>query len=117
MFLIFAYSAFRLAFDPVSVRDALRSAHIRLSVVRVGTSADRIAGEPFRPAPVEVRSLGGEIAPAKLVGRGPVAHVTTGRALRPLGPWIALLALLPFLLASPRAGPRLPWAPARTAQR
>ena len=117
-------------FDPASIRRVLAAARIGLVVVRVGDEAERVYdhGRPeagYVPDPLAgeaVAALAGENAFAErdaadaaraardLLGRGPTVERERARRLVPLGPYLALLALLPLALLLRLPGFR--WTPA-----
>jgi hypothetical protein len=86
---------------------------LRLLVARVGSSADRIPGEAFRPQPPNLQPLlaaGARTAtPAALreaAGSGPTGATVADAEPRPLAPWLCAAALVPLLVA---LGRRLRW--------
>jgi hypothetical protein len=113
------------------VARALRAARIDLVTVHVGDDSERvfrdggIAEQVYRPDPragdtlqglaaaaggtaVEEDDAGGAVrAASAALGDGPTRAVGGERRLVPLAPWLALLALIPLLVA---LEPRLPGA-------
>jgi uncharacterized protein (DUF58 family) len=110
------------AFDPAAVAGALSASGVQLSVVRVGSGADRVRrpdGKPeanYRPDPVgarlsvarlraAVRDQGGDPAAfvKQALGSGPTKVVGVEPRSRTVAPFVALLALIPlgFLFGFP----------------
>jgi hypothetical protein len=125
-------------FDEGEVARALRSAHIDLVVMRVGSGDDRVfreGGTPellYRPDPRANETLrlladaaGGTAVPEgdasaavratrAALGEGPTRSIGGERRLVLLAPWLALLALAPLAIAlDPRLLPRkgFAWIP------
>ena len=127
------------AYDPNGVASALADHGVRLKVVRVGTSADRVwspDGRPeaaYRPDPAGARvavsrldnALGnrtsGSVAAfvRKAVGVGPTATIGTEPRTITLAPVPAVLALILvlFIFRQPRAKPRYRFGAGRTSER
>jgi hypothetical protein len=79
---------------------------VRLLVARVGSSADRIPGEAYRPQPVDLRPLFDAGAHRATVadlraaaGSGPTRQTAATAAPRSLAPWLAPAALVSLLVA------------------